>query len=99
MKASGFTVNKSDIHEILFDFQRDITIWALKKGRAALFCGTGLGKTFMQTEWARLVQGWLRAQRAGRRAVRRVCAERRETRTYEPRGRRETGLRFWPDGR
>lgn len=29
-----------------------IVKWALRKGRAAIFAGTGLGKTFMQLEWA-----------------------------------------------
>lgn len=43
-----------DIHPMLFDFQRDLTKWALRKGRCALFADTGLGKTFMQLEWARL---------------------------------------------
>lgn len=36
----------------LFPFQRDITNWALKRGRAALFAGTGLGKSFMELSWA-----------------------------------------------
>lgn len=36
----------------LFDFQRDIVRWALRKGRAAIFAGTGLGKTLMQVEWS-----------------------------------------------
>lgn len=36
----------------LFDFQRDITNWACRRGRAALFAGTGLGKTLMQLSWA-----------------------------------------------
>lgn len=35
--------------------QRDIVGWALRRGRAAVFAGTGLGKTFMQLEWARCV--------------------------------------------
>lgn len=39
----------------LFPFQRDLTTWALRRGRAALFCDTGLGKTRMQLEWARVV--------------------------------------------
>ncbi len=39
---------------ILFPFQRDLTRWAVRKGRAALFADTGLGKTLMQLEWARL---------------------------------------------
>ena len=29
--------------------------WALNKGKAAIFAGTGLGKTFMQCEWANQV--------------------------------------------
>lgn len=32
----------------LFDFQKYLTEWALKKGRGALFVDTGLGKTLMQ---------------------------------------------------
>lgn len=37
------------------DFQKDIIRWALRRGRAAIFADTGLGKTFMQLEWARQV--------------------------------------------
>jgi DNA modification methylase len=36
----------------LFDFQKAITKWAIKRGRAAIFADTGLGKTFMQVSWA-----------------------------------------------
>ena len=53
-RESGKSVQDSDIHQMLFPFQRDLTRWALKKGRAAIFADTGLGKTFMQVEWARL---------------------------------------------
>lgn len=38
--------------EAMFAFQRDITAWALRRGRAALFAGTGLGKSFMELAWA-----------------------------------------------
>lgn len=41
---------------ILFPFQRDVVKWAAKKGRAAIFLDTGLGKTFVQLEWARIIQ-------------------------------------------
>lgn len=41
----------------LFDFQRDIVAWALRRGRAAIFADCGLGKTPMQLEWARHVPG------------------------------------------
>lgn len=37
--------------EAMFAFQRDITGWALRRGRAALFAGTGLGKTIMELGW------------------------------------------------
>lgn len=39
----------------LFPFQQDITRWALRRGRAAVFADTGLGKTRMMLEWARVV--------------------------------------------
>ncbi len=44
-----------DLHPSLFGWQRDLVCWAARKGRAALFADTGLGKTRMQVEWARLV--------------------------------------------
>lgn len=40
-----------DLPDVMFDFQRDITQWALRRGRAALFAGTGLGKTLMELAW------------------------------------------------
>lgn len=36
----------------LKDFQRDCVAWACRRGRAAIFADTGLGKTFMQLAWA-----------------------------------------------
>lgn len=39
----------------LSPFQRDLVRWALRRGRAALFADTGLGKTRMELEWARQV--------------------------------------------
>jgi superfamily II DNA or RNA helicase len=38
--------------ERMFPFQRDIVAWALRRGRAALFAGTGLGKSYMELAWA-----------------------------------------------
>ena len=37
-------------------FQRDIVTWGLRQGRAAIFAGTGLGKTFQQLSWAKEIQ-------------------------------------------
>lgn len=36
----------------LFPHQRDLTRWALRRGRAAIFAGTGLGKTRMEVAFA-----------------------------------------------
>ena len=47
---TGFTVE--NVTSGLFDFQRDIVKWALKRGRAAIFAGTGLGTSFMELSWA-----------------------------------------------
>jgi superfamily II DNA or RNA helicase len=41
-----------DLNAQLKDFQRDMTGWALRKGRAALFLECGLGKSFIALEWA-----------------------------------------------
>ena len=38
--------------DFLFDFQRVLVEWALRKGRAALFADCGLGKTPMALVWA-----------------------------------------------
>lgn len=51
---AGRPADPAEVHPSLFDFQRDIVLWALRKGRAAIFADTGLGKTRMQVEWARL---------------------------------------------
>jgi hypothetical protein len=38
--------------DFLFDFQREIVEWAVRKGRAAVFADCGLGKTPMGLTWA-----------------------------------------------
>ena len=48
--SAGVVVD--ELHPSLFPFQRDMTRWALRKGRAAIFADTGLGKTLMQLAWA-----------------------------------------------
>lgn len=49
--ASGF--EPGELSRSLFPFQSDITRWALRRGRAAIFAATGMGKTRMELEWAR----------------------------------------------
>ena len=47
---SGFDADLSGYP--LFDYQQAITQWALRRGKAAIFADTGLGKTLMQLTWA-----------------------------------------------
>jgi DNA modification methylase len=55
VRPVGRAVDAGSIHPMLFPFQRDLTTWAVRKGRCAIFADTGLGKTFMQVEWARII--------------------------------------------
>lgn len=51
--ASGPTVDATDVHPALHDWQNRIVRWAVERRRAAIWADTGLGKTWMQVEWAR----------------------------------------------
>lgn len=62
--ATGFDVKLEELNEKLFDYQKAIVKWALKKGKSAIFADTGLGKSFMQIEWA-----WNVFQRTGNRVL------------------------------
>lgn len=48
----GFEVSRDKLNSRLFEWQKDIVQWALKKGRAALFMECGLGKGPLQLEWS-----------------------------------------------
>lgn len=54
---AGLPVSADALNPKLFPFQRAITAWALRKGRAAVFADCGLGKTPMQLTWAQHVPG------------------------------------------
>jgi superfamily II DNA or RNA helicase len=43
------------LHQDLKPHQKDIVSWALRRGRSAIFAGTGLGKTLMEMNWAQCV--------------------------------------------
>jgi len=47
-----------ELNPMLFDFQKDIVRWALKRGRASIFADCGMGKTPMQLEWAKHVSDY-----------------------------------------
>jgi hypothetical protein len=53
--SSGLECGPDDVQLDLFDFQRHIVAWAARRGRAAIWADTGLGKSRMQVEWLRLV--------------------------------------------
>lgn len=55
-QSSGLYV-VPELNPMLFDFQRAIVGWSLRRGRAAIFADCGLGKTPMQLEWANNVPG------------------------------------------
>jgi len=57
IEDAGISVNPKILNKNLFPFQRDIVKWALRKGRAAIFCDCGLGKTIMQLEFAEKIPG------------------------------------------
>lgn len=50
IQSLGF--NPIWIPDYLFDFQRDLTSWAIRKGKAAIWAGCGLGKTNIQLVWS-----------------------------------------------
>lgn len=50
----GHAVDVDQLHPSLHPWQARIVKWAVAAGRAAIWADTGLGKTRMQLEWARL---------------------------------------------
>lgn len=53
--ACGFEWPRERMNPRMFEWQKDIVFWALKKGRAALFEDCGNGKTIQQLEFCRAV--------------------------------------------
>lgn len=51
----GFEKAKDEMCPQMFNWQKDIVHWALKRGRAALFEDCGLGKSIQSLEWAKSV--------------------------------------------
>jgi superfamily II DNA or RNA helicase len=54
VQKPGREVTATDVHPMLHPWQNEIVRWAVKTGRAAIWADTGMGKTVMQLEWARL---------------------------------------------
>ncbi|MDP3936835.1 MAG: helicase, partial [Deltaproteobacteria bacterium] len=54
-RDAGLSVDPGALHPLLHPFQRHITDWALRKGKAAVFADCGLGKSPIQLQWAQQV--------------------------------------------
>jgi DNA modification methylase len=52
----GIEVRRDQLHEWLKPHCKDLTLWALRLGCAAIFANFGLHKTAMQLEWVRQLQ-------------------------------------------
>ena len=50
--GGDFGFDPTDMPSWMFDFQSELTAWALRKGRAAVFADCGLGKTAIELVWA-----------------------------------------------
>lgn len=54
---AGRPIDEREINPLLHPWQRRIVMWAVRTGRAAIWADTGLGKTWLQLEAARLAGG------------------------------------------
>lgn len=52
ISAQPVGFNPGKLHKSMREDQRDITRWAVQKGRAAAFTDCGTGKSFIEQEWA-----------------------------------------------
>lgn len=50
---AGIDIDPNTLNPMMFNFQRAVTAFCLRKGRAALWSDTGTGKTLMELEYAR----------------------------------------------
>jgi DNA modification methylase len=61
LDAKRFTPRVAGLTEVpalnpaMFPHQKDVTSWALRLGRSAAFLGTGMGKSLIEMEWARVI--------------------------------------------
>ena len=54
VQPAGCAVDEADVNPMLHPWQRQIVAWDVRTGRIANWLDTGLGKTFIQLEYARL---------------------------------------------
>jgi superfamily II DNA or RNA helicase len=56
IEKPGPVLRPDALHQLLHPWQNELVRWAARTGRAAIWADTGLGKTVMQLEWARLIR-------------------------------------------
>lgn len=56
-KPSGLTNIPDVLNPMLFDYETDIVKWSLRRGRAGVFAGCGMGKTPIQLAWSQFIPG------------------------------------------
>jgi hypothetical protein len=78
---SGFDIDRATLPALMYEYQKDLVQWACKRGKAALFCMTGTGKTVMEGSWGQQVCNqtggtvlWLAPLAVSRQTVR-ECAK------------------------
>jgi hypothetical protein len=54
VQPAGRAIDVADVHPMLHPWQKQIVVWAVRVGRAAIWADTGTGKTVMQLQWAAL---------------------------------------------
>jgi hypothetical protein len=54
-EATGMDLDPDLLHPALFPHQRDMVLWAMRRGTGLIAAAFGLGKTIVQTELARLI--------------------------------------------
>lgn len=52
----GMQADRLDLSALMFDYQRDVTRFLLQSGQGAAFLDTGMGKSFIELEWGRIVR-------------------------------------------
>ena len=50
-RVASVGIEPAEMHSSLFDYQREVAAFCIRKGRAALFLDTGLGKSACILEW------------------------------------------------
>jgi hypothetical protein len=54
-QSAGFEVPRDRLNSMAFEYQRDLTLWALRKARSLIASDCGTGKTEIELDWSNQV--------------------------------------------